>query len=313
MMMESPTRPTANIPRTRSTIVFSAMLTLAVLALPFCPKAQESDAGLRLQSDIQKAKAEMVQAKKDIARADAEIAKTDSLFRGEASRAAQSEDRMAKDRERREKENQELLNRLHDTQSKVNAERSVQSRHANTVDEIKSRQKSLSITLAGFCDSLVQRIESGLPWERESRMDRVKSLKKDLETGGASVDEGFARLSAMVKEEVKLGDEIAVFNKPITRKNGDVVNAQVLKVGNQWLVYMDEEGKSFGVLERKASSLGAGRSPAWTWEWREDISFGDKNLIRTAMEVKSAKRPPQLVLLNLGIAQSESNAVKGGK
>jgi hypothetical protein len=80
------------------------------------------------------------------------------------------------------------------------------------------------------------------------------------------------------------------------------VNAQVLKIGNQWLVYMDEEGKRFGVLERKA---GAGDSAAW--EWREDPGFAEKNRIKAALEVKSAKRPPQLAVLDLGVT------VQGGK
>ncbi len=312
-IMGIPIRPKASALRARSGLAFVAIVAAAAFCLPLTPWAQESDAAIRLQSDIQKAKSDMAQAKKDIAKADAEIAKTDSLLREEAARASQSEDRLAKDRERREKENQDLLNRLHDAQAKVNGERAIQSRHINSVDETKARQKSLSLTLAGYCDSLTLRIGNSLPWDRESRLDRAKSLKKDLESGSASVDEGFARLNAMVKEEVKAGDEIAVFNKPITRKNGDVVNAQVLKIGNQWLLYMDDEGKKFGVLERKPTTSAASGLPAWTWEWREDPSFMEKNLIRTALEVKSAKRPPQLVSLNLGIVLGESKAAKGAK
>jgi hypothetical protein len=80
------------------------------------------------------------------------------------------------------------------------------------------------------------------------------------------------------------------------------VNAQVLKIGNQWLVYMDEEGKRFGILEKTAGKDG---KPAW--EWREDPGFAEKNRIKAALEVKSAKRPPQLVVLDLGLA------AQGGK
>lgn len=272
---------------------------LAIALSPMHVPAQESDAGPRLESEIQKARADLAQTKKDIAKADAEIRKTDSLLREEAARAGQSDERLAKDRERREKENQDLQNRLRETQAKIDAERASQNRHQNAVGEIKARQKNLALTLAGYCDSVAARIESGLPWDKESRIDRVKALKKDLETGSATVDEGFARLNAVVKEEIKAGDEISIFNKPITRKNGEVVNAQVLKIGNQWLVYMDEEGKKFGILERKASATEPG---GFAWDWREDPGFAEKNLIRAAMEVKSAKRPPQLVALDLGIA-----------
>ncbi|MDB5103002.1 MAG: hypothetical protein JWP91_691 [Fibrobacteres bacterium] len=271
---------------------------LFAIAIPLAALGQEGE-GARLDSEIQKAKAEMAQARKDAAKADAELRKTDSLLREESSRAVAAEERQAKDRDRREKENASLQARLQETQAKINAERSGMGRFQNNQDEIKARQKRLSLVLAGYCDSVAARIEAGPPMDRETRIDRVKSLKKDLEAGSASMEEGFARLNAVIKEEIKGGDEIALFNKPVTRKNGDVVNAQVLKIGNQWVVYMDDEGQRFGVLERRQTANGA-----WAWDWREDPGFEEKNRIKAALEVKSAKRPPQLALLDLGLATS---------
>jgi hypothetical protein len=281
--------------------VFAALLAVAASA-PIAALAQDADAGARLDAEIQKAKADIAQLKKDSQKAEAEVRKTDSLLRQEQERATQAEDRQAKDRERREKENVALQARLQETQAKINAERSGLGRWQNAEDEIKARQKRLSLVLAGYCDSVAARIQAGPPWESEARVDRVKSLKKDLETGSASMEEGFGRLSAILKDEIKNGDEIAMLNKPVTRKNGEVVNAQVLKIGNQWLVYMDEEGKRFGILEKTSGKDG---KPAW--EWREDPGFAEKNRIKAALEVKSAKRPPQLVVLDLGLA------AQGGK
>jgi hypothetical protein len=266
--------------------------------------AQEGEGATvhRLESEIQKAKSDMAEARKGAQKADAELRRTDSLLREELARAAQADDRQAKDRERREKENASLQARLQETQGKINAERAGLNRHQNAQDEIKARQKRLSLVLAGYCDSAASRIEAGPPWEREGRLDRVRSLKKDLEAGSATVDEGFARLNAVVKEEIKGGDEIALLNKPVTRKNGDVVNAQVMKIGNQWLVYMDDEGKHFGVLERKPAPGGS------VWDWREDPGFEEKNRIKAAIEVKSSKRPPSLAVLDLGLALGAGNA-----
>lgn len=280
-------------PAKRIAFLFAAALT-AAMALPGAALGQEGVAA-RLDEEIQKAKAEIAQSKKEAKKADGDLRKTDSLLREETTRADQAVERQAKDRERREKENAALQARLQETQAKVNAERSGMGRHQNAQDEIKARQRRMALTLAGYCDSVAARIEAGPPWEREPRLERVRSLKKDLEGGSASLDEGFARLNSVVKEEIKGGDEIALLNKPVTRKNGDVVNAQVLKVGNQWLVYMDEEEKRFGILERKAVAGG------WAWDWREDPGFTEQIRIKTALEVKSAKRPPQLAVLDLGL------------
>lgn len=265
----------------------------AALLAAAAPRAQEADAAARLEADLQKARSEVEKSKKEVQKAEGELRRTDSLLRDENDRAAAAEQRAAQDRERREKENAALAARVQETQAKINQERSSLGRLQNDEDEIKARQKRLALLLAGYCDSLSRRIGSGLPWDNESRLDRVRGLEKDLEAGSATVDEGFARLNAILKEETKNGDEITLTSKPITLKNGELVNAQVLKLGNQWLVYMDEEGKRFGVLERK---------PGGAWEWREDPGFEEKNRIKAAIEIKSAKRPPSLALLDLGIA-----------
>jgi len=273
--------------------VLAGAMIAASLAWAPAPRAQDADAAPRLEADLQKARAEVEKSKKDVQKAEGDLRKTDSLLRDENDRAAAAEGRAVKDRERREKENAALQARVQETQGKVDQERAASSRKQNDEDEIKSRQKRLSLLLAGYCDSLARRIEGGLPWDNETRLDRVGSLKKDLEAGSATVDEGFARLNALLKDEAKSGDEIALFNKPIARKNGEMVNAQVLKIGNQWLAYMDEEGKRFGVLERK---------PGGAWEWREDPGFEEKNRIKAAIEIKASKRPPSLAVLDLGIA-----------
>jgi len=92
-----------------------------------------------------------------------------------------------------------------ETQAKINAEHSGAGRWQNAEDEIKARQKRLASVLAGYCDSVGGRAHRSraAPGEREARVDRVKSLKKDLEAGSAAPEEGFARLNAVIKEEIK--------------------------------------------------------------------------------------------------------------
>ena len=282
---------------------FGAALAAAWLALAPAPRAQDADAAARLEADLQKARADVEKAKKDAQKAEAELRRTDSLLREENVRAAAADQRAVQDRERREKENAALQARVQETQAKVGQERASLGRWQNEEDEIKARQTRLSLVLAGYCDSLARRIESGLPWDMDARLDRVRSLKKDLEAGSATVDEGFARLNAISKDEVKNGDEIVLLNRPVTRKNGETVNAQLLRIGNQWLAYMDEEGRHFGVLERKSGGA---------WAWREDPGFEEKNRIKAAVEIKGAKRPPSLAVLDLGLALGADSAPASG-
>jgi hypothetical protein len=142
-------------------------------------------------------------------------------------------------------------------------------------------------------DSLLVRINSGLPWDPEVRRDRLLSLKRDIEGGIAAPDEAFSRLAAILKEETKNGDEITLLSRPLTRQNGEVVNAQILKVGNQILMYADDENKKFGILEPRLEN------GATVYKWREDLSFADRTAVKKAVAVKSGREAPQLVNLPL--------------
>ncbi len=253
-----------------------------------------------LESELQKTKVEIAQLKKTVQKLEGDISKTDSLRRDEDARSQQSQDRQAKDLERRFQENTTLQNKLHATQAKIETERNGVARRQNSLEEIKAQQKNLSLLVAKYAQTLDSAIAGSLPWELSNRRDRVKGLQKDLESGSASIDEGFSRFNGILKEEIKQGDEIALINKPLTLKNGESINAQILKVGNQYLVYMDDEGKNFGILERKGAS----------YDWREDLSFLERKAVKQAIEVKGAKKPPQLVSLPLSLTLDSAKGEK---
>ena len=178
--------------------------------------------------------------------------------------------------------------------------------YLNGVEEIKAHDKALLKIFSELADSLLASIESGPPWDMETRRDRILSLKRDLEAGSATPDEAFGRLAAILKEEIKSGDEVALFNRPLTRQNGEVINAQILKLGNQALMYMDEEGKKFGVMENHIEN---GKS---VHTWREEISFEEKNAIKLALSVKAGKEAPQLVPLSLSLPSNQTT-LKGDR
>ena len=253
-----------------------------------------------------KLKADVVRLKREAQRSDADLRRTDSLIREENEAAGKNLERWQRDRERREKENQELNGRVQQTRSKITAEQTRMRNYLNGIEEIKAREKALLGLLSGFADSLLARIESGPPWDLETRRDRLLSLKRDIEAGSAAPEEVFGRLAAMLKEEIKNGDEIALFNRPMTRQNGEVINAQLLKFGNQTLMYMDDEGGKFGVLERRSEN----GKPVYAW--RENLDFGEQNAVKLALAVKAGRAAPQLVPLVIPLSP-DSASPKGGQ
>jgi Protein of unknown function (DUF3450) len=265
------------------------------------PASAQSDEAL----DIPRLKADIAKLKRDVQKAEADLRKTDSLTRGEASLAQRNEERALKDKERREKEIAALQGRMQDLRKQTGLERSNASRAENGKEEIEAKRKNLAQYLAGWCDSLLLRVQSCPPLEREPREERVRALKNDLLAGTASPEEGISRFSAIVKDEIRSGDEVALLNRPLTLKSGETINAQILKVGNQFAVFMDEDGKHSGFLERQGGS----------WATREVQGFEEKLAVKKAIEVKAAKQPPQLVQLEVHIepARPGSAQTQGAK
>ncbi len=269
----------------------AGLLLTGMLAGTFVPATAQEPAAAeaaRIRNDI-------TRLKREVARAEADVRKTDSLMRDEQAAAARSQERLARDRERREKENAALTGRIQDTRGKISVERTRAQGYTNGIEELKGRDKALLAFFATLGDSLLTRIDNSLPWDPEIRRDRVLSLKRDLDGGIAAPDEAFSRLAAILKEETKNGDEISLLSRPLTRQNGEVVNAQILKVGNQMLVYADDENKNFGILEPRL------KNGATVYVWREDLNFADRTAVKKAVAVKSGREAPQLVTLPLSL------------
>ena len=242
--------------------------------------------------DIPRLKAEIAKVKRDIQKTESDLGRTDSLTREEAALAQRLEERNKKDKERRETEIAALTGKIQELQKQIQAEKSKAARADNGTDEIAARTKNYAAFLASWCDSLLLRVENCPPLEREPREERVRALKNDLLAGSASPEEGISRLASILKDEIRSGDEIAMLNRPLTLKSGEVINAQILKMGNQFALFSDEDGKRLGFLERTPEG----------WGTREVDDFAERLALKKAIEVKGAKQPPQLVPLEVTVS-----------
>jgi len=275
-------------------------LTLSLTAAALAPgMVQAQGAG----TETQRLHADLERLQRDVQRADTDIRRTDSLMRVEQAAAARAQERLMRDRERREKENAALEERVRDARARIAAEKARGDEAVNAAGEVQAREKAVLALLAQVADSLVVRIDAGIPWDNDTRRARILSLRHDLEAGNASVEEAFVRLGALLREETRGGDEVVLSSRPLTRKNGEVINAQALKIGNQVIVYVDEDGKKFGMLER---SEGSG---ADAWTWREELGLSERTAVKRAIAVKAGRETPQLTALDIPLAGLETGYV----
>jgi len=233
--------------------------------------------------------------KSDVERLNNQISQVDSLTAQEISRFQLLQSRHTQDQQRRSAEIAELDQKIRDALKKQEVERSRQNSFVAKGDEITRRHQYILTKLKEQCRHLESLISRTIPWEREERLERTRSLCRDLEAESPTAEEGFSRLSALLAEEVRFGDEIALVRGTIVRNDGETVNATILRLGNQSMLYMDDQEKKFGILDRVNNSKNGEE-----WRWREELSFTERDAVRRALEVKGTRRPPELVVLTIG-------------
>jgi len=249
------------------------------------------------QVDTSALLAEKAVLESDIKKINAQITQTDSLSKAEKKFNSQQLARQRADIERRKGDIEQLNQKLSELSAEMRREKNSVANSQFRIENVNSTRKALAAQLATHCRKLEELVKSGLPWDTESRTERVAVLCRDLENGAATAEEGFSRLRAIYTEEIRFGDEVQISNRSITRSNGEVINANVLRIGNQWIVYQDDTGLLYGVLNRKK-----GLNGKYEYIWKENLSFEERQAVKTAIDVKLSRKPPQMVLLPLSLS-----------
>lgn len=248
------------------------------------------------ESEIRDLKLQKEKLNSEIQNLNTRIASTDSMLRADASHRQLLEQRYKADVERRNMEIDSLNAKIRKVAASLQQERNKQARAKNKSDNVAAKRRALRSELAKICKQLEVQIAQTLPWERDKRLDRAKSLTREIESGNVTEEEAFSRMKSLVNEEIKFGDEVSVVNSPLTRKNGEIVNATILRIGNQWMVYVDENGASYGRLERKLEI------DKVVYEWNEELNLEERAAVKLAIDVKQAKKPPQIVKLPVSLS-----------
>jgi len=237
---------------------------------------------------------------KEIAKIEAQRLRTDSLKNEEQQRYEQQRKRIEAGIAKRRADIEDLNEKSKELSQEIQM---LSGRIRQTEAQqkaIESQRTYLRQKLAELTTELENQIRQSLPWDREKRLDRVIALKKDLVSNTATVEDAFSRLSSLVAAQRDFGDNIELQERTVVRNDGSSIQAQVLRLGDLWMVYVDNAGENYGICYRTNDN---------TFAWIEDLDFAEREHIRMAIRVKDAKRAPQLVDIPLILAIEEA---KGG-
>ena len=69
-----------------------------------------------------------------------------------------------------------------------------------------------------------------------------------------------------------------------------------MRIGNQWMVYADDNGSVYGSLVRRMEG------DKVVYEWNEELNLEERSAVKLALDVKQAKKPPQVVKLPVSLS-----------
>jgi hypothetical protein len=240
------------------------------------------------QTDLQALQLRKEQLKAELNRLDQDLRRTDSLSQWESNWFQQQKTRQEQAIAGRKAELQNLQQRLAAVRAESQKERLRESSAKVQVESFASRLKFFNQELERQARVLEGQIQNSLPWQQESRLDRVRALIRELQAGTASPEEGLGRLRALWDEEIRFGDEVVLTETSMTRLNGALVNVKLLRLGNVGMAYTDAEGKYYGILRSEQSGNASKKV------WFEDLNFEQREMVRRAIEIKSGKMAPDL-------------------
>jgi len=249
-----------------------------------------------LNSEIRDLENQKIVLNNEIKKVSSKIKEAEKWSKEDANRYSILEKRYRDDLSRRSVEIDSLNTKIKRIAEQLQSEKSKQSMAKNRADRVKSKRDASLALMAEQCKKLEQQVEQTLPWEKETRLERIRSLLRDVQAKNASEEEAFTRLKSLIQEEIRFGDEVVIINAPLTRKNGETINARILRIGNQWMVYSDENSTVYGALKR---ILENGKIK---YEWNEALNLSEREAIKLAIDIKQARKTPQMVTLPLSIS-----------
>jgi hypothetical protein len=215
------------------------------------------------------------------------ISRTDSLILAEAKRHAQTTQLKQKERESRSEELAKLVSEIESTTRSIQQERAKELNQKSSLDNQKLSWEALRERYIGFCNQLLQSMEATLAWDLEERTERVRILRKDLELGTASLEEAHNRLEALYREEIRFGDEVEFYTRSVVTPKGETVQARILRLGNVGALYISDDGSQYGISIPGSRPL----------QWKDGLSFNEREAVRRALDMKQSRIPPSLAIL----------------
>ncbi|MFH1761676.1 MAG: DUF3450 family protein [bacterium] len=195
-------------------------------------------------------------------------------------------------------ENQEILGKIDSFERSIDKLTIKSLNYQRKKEEIELREKLILDAVLEKAFKLKRIVEKGLPYDLEKREQVIELLVKDIQERLISSHEAVERLWTILKAEEQFGMESDIGTNNIALKSGERRDVRMLRVGHHYLCYYERDRDLCGLLEKHREP----ETGKTVYSWKESgFTLEERNAIRTAIQVKEGKKPPQWVEVVLPI------------
>lgn len=151
---------------------------------------------------------------------------------------------------------------------------------------IQNNRERINQTIKKLAVSIVQKIDKGIPFEKNRRMAILNALILDIENGKSSASESFIRLMTFLNSEDLIGFDSQVLEQSV-KIGGQYVTASVMRIGRIYFAAQTERGT---YLYQKTEE-------GYILDEDTPLDFVQRRNIDLAIKIIQGKKPPKLVKL----------------
>ncbi len=167
----------------------------------------------------------------------------------------EKEDKWAREREKRiselsmlETENRMLMDKRDALLSEAGKKRETVAELERKRSELSKIAREMQPFLESLCRRMAGIVESGYPFQREERRQKVGELLSVVEDPGTGISEKFRRVMEGLFAEAGYGNGIEVYSRRIEVEESEIT-ASVLRLGRVALFFLSPDGKRSGFYD----------------------------------------------------------------
>ncbi len=236
------------------------------------------------------------QVQREIDRVEKEIDREKDLHKQEKERYSQFENSKKEKLNALQEQRAQEEKRAAALRGTLNGFKGQKNSYKSQTANLEKKQKDFALAIAQAAKNLADTLALDFPYRKESRIEELQAVSRQLESGGISIQEGLNRLFGVLEQSLQMGYGTEIYAGTYKSTAGENLQGSYLKVGSAILVFATADGKMAAYLTHSGNE--------YTWHDSE-LPGNVRQGIFNAIQIAEGKAAPAMPVLPVSVSSQE--------